>query len=34
MLSSRWPRSPSHGKCSNKRFCGSSRSYGRSRHQR
>src|SRR6516164_5671930 len=33
MLSSRWPRSPSHGKCS-KRFYGSSRSYGRSRHQR
>src|SRR5262249_50213007 len=33
MLSSRWPRSPSHGKCS-KRFCGSSRSYGRSHHQR
>src|SRR6266487_1239928 len=33
MLSSRWPRSPSHGKCS-KRFCGSSRSYGRSRHRR
>jgi hypothetical protein len=30
MLSSRWPRSPSHGKCS-KRFCGS---YGRSHHQR
>src|SRR5215510_9721923 len=33
MSSSRWPRSPSHGKCS-KRFCGSSRSYGRSHHQR
>src|SRR5262245_12520124 len=33
MTSSRWPRSPSHGKCS-KRFCGSSRSYGRSHHQR
>src|SRR5262245_54323952 len=33
MLSSRWPRLPSHGKCS-KRFCGSSRSYGRSHHQR
>src|SRR5262249_39971565 len=33
MLSSRWPRSPSHGKCS-KRFCGSSQSYGRSHHQR
>src|SRR5215472_5035688 len=33
MLSSRWPRSPSHGKCS-KRFCGSSRSYGRNHHQR
>src|SRR5262249_46584571 len=33
MLSSRWPRSPSHGKCS-KRYCGSSRSYGRSHHQR
>src|SRR5215467_2275265 len=33
MLSSRWPRSPSHGKCS-RRFCGSSRSYGRSHHQR
>src|SRR5262249_38444966 len=33
MLSSRWPRSPSHGKCS-KRFCGSSRSYGRSHHRR
>src|SRR5262249_42406363 len=33
MLSSRWPRSPSHGTCS-KRFCGSSQSYGRSHHQR
>src|SRR5215468_3969207 len=33
MSSSRWPKSPSHGKCS-KRFCGSSRSYGRSHHQR
>src|SRR5262249_23253932 len=33
MLSSRWPRSPSHGKCS-RRFCGSSRSYGHSDHQR
>ena len=33
MLSSRWPRSPSHGKCS-RRFCGSSRSYGRSHHPR
>src|SRR5205807_2175919 len=33
MVSSRWPRSPSHGKCC-KRFCGSSRSYGRSHHQR
>src|SRR6516162_6079308 len=33
MLSSRWPRSPSHGKCS-KRFCGSSRNCGRSRHRR
>src|SRR5262249_34636420 len=33
MLSSRWPRSPSHGQCS-KRYCGSSRSYGRSHHQR
>src|SRR6266516_4397646 len=33
MLSSKWPRSPSHGKCS-KRFCGSSRSYGRSHRQR
>src|SRR5262249_12369889 len=33
MLSSRWPRLPSHGKCS-KRFCGSSQSYGRSHHQR
>src|SRR5262249_13753347 len=33
MLSSRWPRSPSHGKCS-RRFCGSSRNCGRSRHQR
>src|SRR5262249_3015604 len=33
MLSSRWPRSPSHGKCS-RRFCGSSRNYGRSHHQR
>src|SRR5215813_13117697 len=33
MLSSRWPRSPSHGKCS-KRFCGSSRNCGRSHHQR
>jgi predicted membrane chloride channel (bestrophin family) len=32
-VSSRWPRSPSHGKCS-KRFCGSSLSYGRSHHQR
>ncbi len=29
----RWPRSPSHGKCS-KGFCGSSRSYGRRHHQR
>src|SRR6266567_268452 len=33
MSPSRWPRSPSHGKCS-KRFCGSSRSYGRSHHPR
>src|SRR2546429_7515520 len=33
MLSSRWPRSPSHGKCS-KRFWGSSRNCGRSHHQR
>src|SRR6516162_6182358 len=33
MLSSRWPRSPSHDKCS-KRFCGSSRNCGRSHHQR
>src|SRR6516225_437412 len=33
MLSSRWPRSPSHGKCS-KRFCGSSRNYGRGHHPR
>src|SRR5262249_54011445 len=33
MLSSRWPRSPSHGKCS-KRFCGSSRSYDGSHYQR
>src|SRR6516162_6327805 len=33
MLSSRWPRSPSHGKCS-KRFCGLSRNCGRSRHRR
>jgi hypothetical protein len=33
MLSSRWPRSPSHGKCS-RRFCGSSRNCGRSHHQR
>src|SRR5262245_38973252 len=33
MLSSRWPRSPSHGKCSGI-FCGSSRSYGRSHHPR
>jgi len=33
MSSSRWPRSPSHGKCP-KRFCGSSQSYGRSHHQR
>src|SRR5262249_5961687 len=33
MLSSRWPRSPSPGKCS-RRFCGSSRSYSRSHHQR
>src|SRR5215813_5428602 len=32
MLSSRWPRSPSHGKCS-KRFCGSSLNCGRSRHR-
>ena len=31
-VSSRWPRSPSHGKCS-KRFWGSSRSYGRSHHR-
>ena len=30
---SRWPRSPSPGKCS-RRFCGSSQNYGRSRHQR
>jgi hypothetical protein len=30
---SRWPRSPSHGKCS-RRFYGSSRNYGRSRHLR
>src|SRR5262249_56859039 len=33
MLSSRWPRSPSHGQCS-WIFCGSSRSYGRSHHPR
>jgi hypothetical protein len=33
MLSSRWPRSPSLGKCS-RRFCGSSRNCGRSHHQR
>src|SRR6516165_4540249 len=33
MLSSRWPRSPTHGKCS-RRFCGSSRNYGRSHHPR
>jgi hypothetical protein len=33
MLSSRRPRSPSHGK-SSKRFCGSSRSHRRSHHQR
>src|SRR5262249_455358 len=33
MSSSRWPRSPSHSKCS-KRFCGSSRNSGRSHHQR
>src|SRR5215472_17557968 len=33
MSPSRWPRSPSHGKCS-KRFCGSSRNCGRSHHQR
>jgi hypothetical protein len=33
MLSSRRPRSPSPGK-SSKRFCGSSRSHGRSHHQR
>jgi len=33
MSSSRWPRSPSHGKCS-RRFCGSSRNCGRSHHQR
>src|SRR5262249_7603 len=32
MSSSRWPRSPSHGKCS-RRFCGSSRNCGRSHHQ-
>src|SRR5262249_21666811 len=33
MSPSKWPRSPSHGKCS-KRFCGSSRNYGRSHHPR
>src|SRR5262249_53508748 len=33
MSSSKWPRSPSHGKYS-RRFCGSSRNCGRSRHQR
>src|SRR5262249_32453746 len=33
MSPSRWPRSPSHGKCS-KRFCGSSRNCGRCHHQR
>src|SRR6516162_1976725 len=33
MSSSRWLRSPSHGKCS-RRFCGSSRNCGRSHHQR
>src|SRR6516164_9193912 len=33
MSPSRWPRSPSHGKCS-KRFCSSSRSYGRSHRPR
>src|SRR5215472_16360436 len=33
MLSSKWRRSPSHDKCS-RRFCGSSRNYGRSHHPR
>src|SRR6516164_9648596 len=33
MSSSRWPRSPSHGKCS-RRFCGSSGNCGRSHRQR
>src|SRR6516162_9637726 len=33
MSSSKWPRSPSHDKCS-RRFCGSSRNCGRSHHPR
>jgi Transposase DDE domain group 1 len=33
MSPSKWPRSPSHGKCS-RRICGSSRNCGRSHHQR
>src|SRR6516162_1048621 len=33
MSPSKWPRPPSHGKCS-RRFCGSSQNCGRSRHQR
>src|SRR5215831_12904080 len=32
MSSSRWPRSPSHGKCC-RRFCGSSQNCGRSRRE-
>src|ERR1039457_4238039 len=33
MSSSRWLKSPSHGKCSRK-YCGSSLNYGHSHHQR
>src|SRR5665811_1136783 len=33
MSSSRWRKSPSHGKCSSK-YCGSSLNYGHSHHQR
>src|SRR5450830_687366 len=33
MSSSRWRKSPSHGKCSRK-YCGSSLNYGHSHHQR
>ena len=32
MSPSKWPRSPSHGKCS-RRFCGPSQNRGRSHHQ-